>query len=388
MVCSPSLSGEQARLSRRSKQKKYHYAELLSDEYPWSVFPNSSRDCLSASTKADIFVQERIEFMSQSNRDHVDRELEKLNRSLRPFIVGQMSRMYGASWQHEAEKSLSQAHYTKERNLNLDEQALLHILRDQWERIFHQRLKPAERRMIYELLEVRNKWAHRRGVITDTDVERLLKNMERLLTWIDSADSFYRSTFTQPGTTHSRPRPETQTPPHWQDLPGSPGPARPSFPHLMDDNIFDLPNSSRPAVTTGKPRLSRRAILIIATGVAVLGVPTLCELTQQGQSTGQIDQTDPTAMTPEATPTAFNTPLFTYTGHSKAVNAVAWSPDGKRIASGSQDETVQVWNADDGSNVLAYTGHSDKVTSIAWSLDGKQIASGSQDNTVQVWQAM
>jgi WD40 repeat protein len=66
---------------------------------------------------------------------------------------------------------------------------------------------------------------------------------------------------------------------------------------------------------------------------------------------------------------------------------VAWSPDGKRIASGSTDHTVQIWNATDGSNVFTYQGHAHAVFSVAWSPDGKRIASGSFDHTVQVWVA-
>ena len=78
---------------------------------------------------------------------------------------------------------------------------------------------------------------------------------------------------------------------------------------------------------------------------------------------------------------------FTYKGHSNTVNSVAWSPDGTRIASGSFDNTVQVWNASDGSAPFTYKGHSNTVNSVSWSPDGTRIASGSFDNTVQVWNA-
>ena len=69
------------------------------------------------------------------------------------------------------------------------------------------------------------------------------------------------------------------------------------------------------------------------------------------------------------------------------MSSVAWSPDGTRIASGSVDQTVQVWDAADGRNVYTYYGHSNTVSSVAWSPDGKRIASGSIDLTVQVWKA-
>ncbi len=68
------------------------------------------------------------------------------------------------------------------------------------------------------------------------------------------------------------------------------------------------------------------------------------------------------------------------------VYAVAWSSDGQRIASGGNDDTVQVWDATDGGNVYTYQGHSNIVRSVAWSPDGQRIASGSYDKTVQVWE--
>jgi Tol biopolymer transport system component len=81
-------------------------------------------------------------------------------------------------------------------------------------------------------------------------------------------------------------------------------------------------------------------------------------------------------------------PIFVYTGHSGAVFDAAWSPDGRRIGSGSADKTVQVWDALDGSHVFTYRGHTDAVYTVAWSPDGKRIASCSKDKTVQVWDAL
>jgi WD40 repeat protein len=77
--------------------------------------------------------------------------------------------------------------------------------------------------------------------------------------------------------------------------------------------------------------------------------------------------------------------LFTYRGHSDWVWSVAWSQDGRRIASASGDQTAQVWDATSGDHLTRYTGHSDSVYTLGWSPGGGRMASGSNDKTVQVW---
>ncbi|BCR85773.1 WD40 repeat domain-containing protein [Aspergillus chevalieri] len=77
----------------------------------------------------------------------------------------------------------------------------------------------------------------------------------------------------------------------------------------------------------------------------------------------------------------------TLTGHSDWVNAVAFSPDGKQIASGSDDRTIKLWDATTGELQNTLTGHLESVKAVAFSPDGKQIASGSDDRTIKLWDA-
>jgi WD40 repeat protein len=72
-------------------------------------------------------------------------------------------------------------------------------------------------------------------------------------------------------------------------------------------------------------------------------------------------------------------------GFSGLVASVAFSPDGKRVAFGSEDGTVKLWDVRAGQEVLALKRHADIVSSVAFSPDGKRLASGSYDRTVKLW---
>jgi WD40 repeat protein len=73
--------------------------------------------------------------------------------------------------------------------------------------------------------------------------------------------------------------------------------------------------------------------------------------------------------------------------HDDAVTSVAFSPNGTRIASGSADKTVRLWDAATGQPIGQPIHHDDAVTSVAFSPDGTRIASGDADHTVRLWNA-
>mmetsp|Transcript_80824 Transcript_80824/g.227591 ORF Transcript_80824/g.227591 Transcript_80824/m.227591 type:complete len:715 (-) Transcript_80824:236-2380(-) len=72
----------------------------------------------------------------------------------------------------------------------------------------------------------------------------------------------------------------------------------------------------------------------------------------------------------------------------REVNAVAVSPDGRRVAIGLRDHNLQVWDLETQVAIHVLRGHKYWVNDVAWSMDGVHIASGSADKTVKVWHAM
>ena len=78
-------------------------------------------------------------------------------------------------------------------------------------------------------------------------------------------------------------------------------------------------------------------------------------------------------------------PIATLMGHKKSVTSVAYSPDGKILASGSFDGTIKLWDVNSKQLNVTLPGHTEAIFSVAFSPDGKTLASGSKDGFIRLW---
>lgn len=72
-------------------------------------------------------------------------------------------------------------------------------------------------------------------------------------------------------------------------------------------------------------------------------------------------------------------------GHTDAVYGISFSPDGRRLATGSYDQTIRLWDVNSRRVVHVLKGHEDQIFRIAFSPDGKQVTSCGADGTVRIW---
>jgi WD40 repeat protein len=77
-----------------------------------------------------------------------------------------------------------------------------------------------------------------------------------------------------------------------------------------------------------------------------------------------------------------------FEGHTCYVYSIAFSPDGTRVASGSDDKTIRIWDAQTGQTIAgSFEGHTDSICSVAFSPSGTRVASGFRDNLIRIWDA-
>jgi WD40 repeat protein len=79
--------------------------------------------------------------------------------------------------------------------------------------------------------------------------------------------------------------------------------------------------------------------------------------------------------------------LLALKGHSASITGLAYSPDGKRLATTAEDKTVKVWNAQNGDELLTLEGHGWFVNGVAFSPDSNLLACGGPDGTIRIYNA-
>lgn len=123
--------------------------------------------------------------MNYTMREYIGKALEAVRQSLYPYLRQSMTEIYGDTWEERAVKHLQQF---QRKTLAIEETdplfedvaAQLTVINREWEKVFKQKLSPADRTLVNELLAIRNQWAHQATFSTD-DTFRATDSALRLL---------------------------------------------------------------------------------------------------------------------------------------------------------------------------------------------------------------
>jgi predicted AAA+ superfamily ATPase len=129
--------------------------------------------------------------MAKTNHTRVGEGLELLNDGLRPFVEREMKAHHDKKWTGIVHEILDNRTRGKTApgsgDIHWDTQALLTVMWDQWNVVFRNTLGPAERSLVSELRDIRNRWAHQNTFNSD-DAYRALDSIERLLLAVSAGD--------------------------------------------------------------------------------------------------------------------------------------------------------------------------------------------------------
>ena len=116
--------------------------------------------------------------MAVSNHERVGKALELLNTGLRPFFERELQSAYGDAWDDTVRNHLSDRQGS--RSSNWDTTAMLGVMLGQWDQVFRRQLGPADRTLVHECRDIRNRWAHQHAFTLD-DAYRAFDSIQRLL---------------------------------------------------------------------------------------------------------------------------------------------------------------------------------------------------------------
>ena len=132
--------------------------------------------------------------MAITNRERIGKALDLLNEGLRPFVERELKGVHGNKWEDVAregqppERGKGRPAKAGTPAFHFDTQGLLAVLWNQWNVVFAKTLGPAERSLVSELRDIRNKWAHQEA-FASSDAYRALDSMERLLTAVSASEA-------------------------------------------------------------------------------------------------------------------------------------------------------------------------------------------------------